>query len=294
MVSRVEGSWKRLVDVNWVRSGRGPVRPTRPPCVHPTRPPSHPTTLPPPYPSTPTYYLASECCCHFSRLDVMWLCSSGNADWAHAVHFVLCRLFVFACGIGGPGRQAAGSATGEGVPCATRLLRRGALQIIAAATCPWSFLQPCISFFTSRGSSGNATSSQSPRTVNHRPTFPHAASSDIAHVVLGRAGYVLIVPAVAEPEPRASPASASVRAETPPEHQSPSTSLVQGLGIFTGKLPEALQPLAELLDSKEASWAHGKLGFFVAFRVLFPSHGMTQTRARLVATYAMPSTYIEQ
>ena len=27
----------------------------------------------------------------------------------------------------------------------------------------------------------------------------------------------------------------------------------QGLGLFTGKLPEALEPLAEFLDSKEAA-----------------------------------------
>ena len=28
--------------------------------------------------------------------------------------------------------------------------------------------------------------------------------------------------------------------------------MYQGLGLFTGKLPEALEPLAEFLDSKEA------------------------------------------
>ena len=29
--------------------------------------------------------------------------------------------------------------------------------------------------------------------------------------------------------------------------------MYQGLGLFTGKLPEALEPLAEFLDSKEAA-----------------------------------------
>ena len=29
--------------------------------------------------------------------------------------------------------------------------------------------------------------------------------------------------------------------------------IYQGLGLFTGKLPEALEPLAKFLDSKEAA-----------------------------------------
>ena len=45
--------------------------------------------------------------------------------------------------------------------------------------------------------------------------------------------------------------------------------MYQGLGLFTGKLPEALEPLAEFLDSKEAAAtglerALKKHGFFIA------------------------------